>query len=389
MTTAANTTEVGRGDSLADGAAGIALLHIEHSQHSATGTNSRDDWIAAIGQDPVNSRPDMASLFYGAPAVAFTLHATGDPRYAKTLSRLDQAIEGLTRQRLATAHARIDSAQPAENKEWDLISGLTGIAAQQLQRHPHGHLTKDLLRYLIRLSQPQLIDGGHRPGWWSPTGPDARLSPDWPGGHANLGIAHGIAGPLAVLAIATLHGVTVDGQREAIESIIAWLDRWRCGADSSAWWPGLISLSEWRDGIVWQTGPQRPSWCYGTPGIARAVQLAAIAVEDQRMQSAAEAALAGCAADIHQLKLLTDASLCHGWAGLVQVVRRALADALPGSPLAAALAQVTQRLSSHITTTKPLTRQGLLEGRAGVQLVEYASGKGLPRSGWDRCLLLA
>jgi len=30
------------------------------------------------------------------------------------------------------------------------------------------------------------------PGWWTASGPDDRPSQSWPGGHGNLGMAHGI-----------------------------------------------------------------------------------------------------------------------------------------------------------------------------------------------------
>lgn len=377
----------GRGDSLTDGAAGIALLHIERSLTADGDAADAHEWITAICRDPVIANPRAASLFDGVPAVAFTLHAASSRRYESTLSKLDRAIEQLTRQRLATANARIASGRPAEFSEWDLISGLTGITAQQLQRNPHSQLAKDLLRYLIRLSQPLRVGREHRPAWWCPTGPDAQMSPDWPGGHANLGMAHGIAGPLAVMSIASLEGVTVDGQHDAIQAIAGWFDRWRCGTGATVWWPGLISLTEWRDGIVWQHGPQRPSWCYGTPGIARALQLTALAVGDRAAQVAAEAALAGCATDIEQLRLLTDTSLCHGWAGLTHTVMRAQADATLDSPLAMAAAELARRFRGRAATPPP--RLGFLEGQAGVQLVQHSIDAGLPRSGWDRCLLLA
>lgn len=38
--------------------------------------------------------------------------------------------------------------------------------------------------------------------------------------------------------------------------------------------------------------PARPSWCYGTPGLARARQLAGLALRDLARQEAAEHALA-------------------------------------------------------------------------------------------------
>lgn len=81
----------------------------------------------------------------------------------------------------------------------------------------------------------------------------------WPGGHANLGPAHGIAGPLTLMATTARRGITVAGQADAIDRIMSWLDHWRCGTGRQAWWPGLISRAEWQARTVRQPGPQRPS----------------------------------------------------------------------------------------------------------------------------------
>ncbi|WP_131786398.1 lanthionine synthetase LanC family protein [Protofrankia symbiont of Coriaria ruscifolia] len=134
----------------------------------------------------------------------------------------------------------------------------------------------------------------------------------------------------------------------AIDRICAELGQWRCGTPGRRWWPGMVSPSEWKAGAVQQPGPQRPSWCYGTPGLARAQQLAALALGDRRRQHKAESALAGCLVDEKQLAQLGDAGVCHGWAGLVQTTRRAAADAGPDSALAASLPALHTRFEQHL-----------------------------------------
>ncbi|MFL6127110.1 lanthionine synthetase LanC family protein, partial [Actinophytocola sp.] len=211
----------------------------------------------------------------------------------------------------------------------------------------------------------------------------------WPGGHANLGLAHGIAGPLALMATAARRGITVEGQADAIDRIMSWLDRWRCGAGRQAWWPGLISRTEWQAQTVRQPGPQRPSWCYGTPGLARAQQLAALALADPRRQAHAEQALAGCVTDDNQLIQLRDVSVCHGWAGLLHATWRTAADASAGSDLADRLPALCARLGEHLRRLGPPADSGLLEGSAGVALVQHATATNTaPVTRWDACLLL-
>ena len=93
--------------------------------------------------------------------------------------------------------------------EYDLISGLTGIGCHLLRRHPDGAEIRHVLSYLVRLTEPIHMGGEILPGWWTRNGPTDESSDDFPGGHGNLGIAHGITGPLALLAVAMKRGVAV------------------------------------------------------------------------------------------------------------------------------------------------------------------------------------
>ena len=52
-----------------------------------------------------------ASLFYGAPAVAFVLHTGAHPAYAAMLAALDEHINDLTALKLAAAYERMDRGE--------------------------------------------------------------------------------------------------------------------------------------------------------------------------------------------------------------------------------------------------------------------------------------
>ncbi|WP_034088888.1 lanthionine synthetase C family protein [Streptacidiphilus albus] len=365
--------------SLGTGAPGIALVDIEAARTGAGTWGAVHRWAAAMTRDPVVADPAACGLFYGAPAVAFTLHSATQPAYKTMLDILDQHIAALTRTRLDQAHQRIDEGRLPALREFDLIGGLTGIGAYLLHRHRGGDLLRDVLAYLVRLIEPVTVNGEALPGWWTGDGPQGQPSPSWPGGHGNLGIAHGGSGILALMATAMRHGTTVAGQPEALARICAQLDQWRTGTDTRAWWPETISLPEWRSRTSRQRGAGRPSWCYGTPGLARAQQLAALAIDDTRLQSRAEAAMAGCLHNEDQLAQITDASLCHGWAGLLRATERISADSSSGT-LADLLPGLRARLDQH---RRPAHR-GFLEGETGVLLAQQTGSE----SNWDACLLL-
>ena len=115
-------------------------------------------------REPVTTHPDARGLHRGAPAVAFTLHAAVRPEYAMPLQVLDEHITQLTRHRLQQAHQRIDNGKLPALRECDLIRGLTGIGAYLLHRHPRDPLVRDVLAYLVRLTQPIHADDQTLPG---------------------------------------------------------------------------------------------------------------------------------------------------------------------------------------------------------------------------------
>lgn len=379
-----------RSQSLYSGAAGIALQHIENALTGTGGWDTVHRWASATILHPVIAAPDACGLYEGAPAVAFALQAAHRPAYTAALGTLDGHIASLTRHRLKAAHERIDRGRLPALREFDLISGLTGVGVYLLCRNGSDGLLHEVLSYLVRLTDPLKPDGEILPGWWSSDGPDGRPSPNWPGGHGNFGLAHGIAGPLALLATAMRRGFDVPGHADAIDRICAHLDHWQSGTGSQTWWPEMISRAEWHNHVVRQVGPGRPSWCYGTPGLARAQQLAALATADTHRQQRAEDALAGCIADERQLAQLSDASLCHGWAGLLQTTWRVAADAGSDTTLAARLPHVRTRLHEHLRLHGPPDHDGLMTGRAGVHLTSLSAAVNVaPTSCWDACLLLA
>lgn len=122
----------------------------------------------------------------------------------------------------------------------------------------------------------------------------------------------------------------------------------------------------------------------GAEGLWRAV---ALALADPRRQRCAEQALAGCVADERQLARLDDASLCHGWAGLIQTTWRVAADA--GDPEMFPMPHLARRMEQNLHRRRPPVHDGLLEGTAGIRLVRHTTAAtDPPASGWDACLLL-
>lgn len=290
----------------------------------------------------------------------------------------------ITRQRLTRAAQRMRNGATATFREYDLFYGLAGIGALLLRHHADTDIFVDLLTYLVRLTEPRRDDGLLLPGWWVAHDPDPTLPTV--GGHANLGMAHGAAGVLALLALAAQRGHVVNGQIEAVQRLCAWFDTWQQDSPDSPWWPQWVTRDDLRAGRPAQPTAGRPSWCYGAAGIARALQVAGLSAGDASRRSVAEEAIAACLTD-RQLDQLTDVGLCHGVAGLYQTAYRAAADA-DSNLIHSRLTLVTETLARQIATDSR-GGAGLLTGATGTSLALHTAQRtGPPLSGWDACLLI-
>lgn len=194
------------------------------------------------------------------------------------------------------------------------------------------------------------------------------------------------------MSIATRPAVA--GQRQAITRICGWLCRWQ----DAVGWPYWVSRAHAHAGQHIDDGPRRLGWCYGTVGVARAMQLAGQATGESARLDAASNALAGAFADPLQRAVTNGADLCHGSAGLAHVAVTAAADATPAtaerisSAVPGLLDAIDPEGSDPSTAAARLiTRSGpgLLEGAAGCALAVLRPAGNLdPRSQWDACLLI-
>ncbi|MEU1273509.1 lanthionine synthetase LanC family protein [Streptomyces sp. NPDC005799] len=344
---------------LSEGMLGMALLHIERGDHLAARRHLAQAVAGGV------SAGGNASLFHGAPALEFVLsragHAGRDVRDV-----VDRVVDA----RLAAAHRRKAAGALPHLAEFDLIRGLAGLGALLLARGADSPRLREVLAYLVSLAQPVRFEGRELPGWWSALGPGGE---GMRGGHGNNGVAHGVAGPLAVLALAVRHDVHVPGQLDAIEVFAHWLD-----AYGACYWTRLDQLVAHEP-----PGPQpaRQSWCYGQPGIARAQQLAALALGDSNRRQAAEAAVLSTLSDPSHLGRIVDATLCHGWAGLVTIARAVASDSPTPERFSPVVHDLSRRLAADLDR---LPKPGFMEGRSGAHL---ALG-GTNTTDWTSVLLI-
>ncbi|MFI1966132.1 lanthionine synthetase C family protein [Streptomyces pathocidini] len=403
---------------LANGLPGTALLYGELSRTDETWRRAAHQHLAAAGQI-MNTAPSRG-LFSGPAALLAAAQTCAGPEghYGSLRGRLARWVADDQTSRLAAFRARAESGgRGVDWAAYDLINGLSGTArllldaaADPAETGPEvvAALTESL-RHLVRLTEPVAVDGRTVPGWWVPaelqvSDRDRRA---YPRGDFNLGMAHGISGPLAVLCSALERGREVAGQREAVHRIADWLLGWTLRDAAGPYWPARAG---WDDELA-QRRPRelftRTAWCYGTPGVAAALHRAGTVLVQPHWRAAAVRALRAALARDETMWAIEGPTVCHGYAGLLRIVARVAEES--GDPeLLAGCDRLTAKVLACADEEAPfgfrhlmrfpaaarspvphraLDVAGLLEGAAGVALALLpATGGPLP---WDRCLGLA
>lgn len=260
-------------------------------------------------------------------------------------------------------------------KEFDLIRGIAGLGVYLLER---GLPTDGLVAALERTATE--TDQGHT--WWvDPTTVPQDRAELFPNGYYDVGLAHGQAGVVSVLALALAAGDQT--AKPFLESTLRWMRAQRLPEDKG---PGRYPLLF---GPGDEPGGGRMAWCYGDIGVATALLAAGKALKDDDVLAEARSLAIECAEREPSRAGVLDASLCHGSGGLALLFAR-LAHAFDDERLAEAARTwgrvlLDQRMPGEpvggIQYSMPIEgtddrglqpRAGLLEGAAGAGLVLHA-----------------
>ncbi len=324
---------------LTEGHPGVALL-FAHLGRSDKEMRHRAHAHLAAATDA--TAPDVrqgVSLYGGLVSLGFAARvAVSSPAdYQTLLTRVNEHVRANGHAVLQFEQSRLDAHRPGTRpRYYDLTTGLTGTGRYLLASMDasgpadydgavHGTLA-EILRYLVRITEPVVIGHDRAPGWWTSQTLHEQDSVG-PGGRLYLGMAHGIAGPLTLLAVASRSGFTVAGQDHAIDRIAEWLLSWRLFDDSGPYWPTSVSLADDATRPAGRAYPSRAaSWCYGTPGIARALQLAGHARQQPEWGRAATEAMRAVFRRPPGQQRFFDTAICHGYSGLLHATRRIAQD---------------------------------------------------------------
>ncbi|MGA2830917.1 MAG: lanthionine synthetase C family protein [Streptosporangiaceae bacterium] len=390
--------------SLAQGEAGIALTcSFLDECFPDKGWDRTGRHYLSVAASHAEARWDISTgLFSGVAGLgfaAFSLSRNGT-RYRRLLASVDEALIP----RVAARARRLGrvTREGIPVGDFDLISGLAGTGAYLLCRVADPGAAEALevtLRCLVTLCRD--IDG--RPRWWTPARfmGDEDTAARYPDGYLNCGLAHGIPGPLALMAIALAAGVRVSGLAEAVNCAASWLIEHRADDAWGVNWPVAVCLAP--DGSTKPPGSDRPptrsAWCYGAPGVARALWLAGAALDRPAWRALAVEAMEAVYQRPDTIRSIDSPTFCHGAAGLLQVTLRFAHDTGLPSFAAEAVRLVQSLLSAFEPDSmlgfrnlepggRRIDQPGLLDGSPGVLLALTAAARNVEPC-WDRAFLLA
>ncbi|SFJ43436.1 lanthionine synthetase C family protein [Thermoflavimicrobium dichotomicum] len=325
---------------------------------------------------------DSLSLWGGITGIAMAARALSrdGTRYNNFISQLQEIY--LENYRATLEYSMASLYKGSKVSDYDTISGWSGIGRYLLFYKDQPAIRKSLeeiLSYLVQLSQDREINGQIVPGWYVPVeNLFLHEREKFPNGYFNCGLSHGIPGPLALLALASLHGVEVSGQKEAIHKIAMWLLQWKQVDKYGLYWPNIISWEDHQSGVV-NLSYHREAWCYGSPGVARSIWLAGEALNDDNFKRIAVEAYLATFHRPQEKWNIESPTFCHGLIGLVQLTQQMYVDSqreefkIQRDQLIDRILDMYEEKAPFrfydLLGQKKYIKGGLLEGVAGIGIV--------------------
>lgn len=257
------------------------------------------------------------SLYGGLSEVAYVAHVlnTKTGNYIKLNKTLREEVCARIPHYLSVLTRQSDSFSYSH---YDCISGISGILRYTLLSTDSTSIgaSKALLKYLV---DKALADEEKNPSWLIKQ-ENLPSGDNYPHGAINFSMSHGLAGVLAIMAIALESGVVVDGQKEAMDKIFDKYFLHYCRVENEIpFWPGILSVDD-IDSSNGVKANRRMSWCYGSISILWVLYLYGQSICNVALSTKAFASIERIALLSSKDCLLVSPTVCHGLAGLLSIL---------------------------------------------------------------------
>jgi hypothetical protein len=384
-----------RDPSLAGGSGGLSLLYawLALSESAAAGQTAgvaeEKAWrfldAAIEGLSDVDAHPSLWGGITGIAWLTTMVDSALDPDGEDRLGEIDEALP-----RLVTSAG----SWPAPH---DLVVALTGVGVLATERYPREAAVVALREIVARLDASASADDAGR--YWRTPPAGIRLpsaTSRYPHGVIDLGVAHGMSGAIAMLGRICALGGEFASARPLVDDAVRWLVAHAIDTERGPTFPAWLVPGE-------PPSPARSAWCYGDPGIAAALLVAARGTSQVAWEQEARALAIRAACRPEEDSGVVDASLCHGTAGLMHLFNRMYQAT--GEPCLrdAALRWLDRTLATCRTAQAegdswvegaddflraPWTGVDIVNGAAGVALALLAAVSPI-EPGWDRMFLMS
>lgn len=384
-----------RPHTIAGGNTGLSVLYTYAGLCTLEEVWNREAYASlVIALDGYNFQNCQPGLFIGLSGLGFatTYASRGGSHYASLRKTLDTLLAAQI-----SAFLQRSQTRPLRVEYYDVILGAAGMLAYLSFRNSLSNdvnLTAQaeaLIRFLLDASgtsqdTPYLI--------LPPDMPVAERRERYPEGYSDYGIAHGIPGILAALALAVRTGWGGPRARSELARLTYWFVDQQLKLGDVITWPAMAPphTSQGLEGM-------RFTWCYGVAGISRALYLTGMILDDSDL----------CRFAVHTLTQFntipfkqwhtTEPGLCHGLAGVLQASLRMFHDT--HDEQCKKLAQTVSKellarynpnslfgFTENTHTEKNTDNPGLLSGAAGIALALLSASTSIAPA-WDRLMLIS
>ncbi len=295
--------------SISGGSAGFAIL-LSYLADTGWLPAAREAALSRLASaiDTIADGVQAPSLFSGFTGVAWTVQHLR-PQFADYVDEdTNTAVDDTLMHMLSSQRW---------HGHYDLIGGLVGFGVYALERLPSssGHR---LLERVIEHLNDRAIRMDHGITWLTP--PELLVEPhrtQTPEGHYNLGLAHGVPGVIALLALACQRGVAVRTARVLLDGAVDWLLAQSNDPTAASCFDTFVPHGEGK-----RSTTSRLAWCYGDLGVSAAIFLAARCVNQPTWEAQALEIARRAARRPVDRSGAVDACMCHGAAGNGHIFNR-------------------------------------------------------------------
>lgn len=294
----------------------ILFSELNHSFPEYNFDECAHRYLERVNNYLCNNNINDISLFDGLCGIGFAANCMSNngKYYQSFLKNLNENILNIADRSVLNL-----SKLPLNETIYDVMYGLTGTANYLLNFRSESRVKNTLsniLRYLVEISQIS-IDGVPKFSIRVDQSQMVSLSKfnDSKMRYVNLGVSHGIPGILLILCKSYKLGIYVENQLEAIKCLSEYIFNSCIKNTDTVFWESQKIIGIENNKAV----PARDAWCYGTPGVAYSLLIAASILNDERLKNLA---IDSMKTSLNRLREVISPTFCHGLSGLCCLSRK-------------------------------------------------------------------